>query len=243
MGFNHTTNQSTPHSNIQTPAPWGLGHLGLSALWAYLGCPTLLLWALRHIAPTQTLQYTTEITFAGAVLGWSLVLGYWQRTYPQLTWRAFGLKPDLRWQTVAGYTLMGILGVVTLGAAYGLVQHQLKLPAPDQLLPTIPTPLLWLMGGLLAPLLEELVFRGAVFSTFLRYCAPWVSVVLSASVFTAMHLSYQGYPAVLAYVWILGVWLGLLRLRSGSLWPCILTHGANNLFVLLTVTTLPTISF
>jgi hypothetical protein len=76
-----------------------------------------------------------------------------------------------------------------------------------------------------APLFEEFFFRGL----FLRGLmapggAPTRAVVISAVVFSAFHLDPIGFLARVE----LGLLFGLLFVRTGSLWPCLLAHAANN---------------
>lgn len=192
------------------------------------------MWGIRELWPAISSDYALEITFFGTCLGWVVVFVHWFTQYPNLVGKALGLSPRLSLKALLGYTALGVAGVLALGLAYGALQHTLKLPAPQHLLPPVAPLTLWIMGGVLAPILEEWVFRGAVLATAVRYTPTWVAVVSSSLLFMAMHLSYQAYPMVLVYVFLLGMWLGFLRSRSGSLWPSMLTHGLNNLLVLLT---------
>jgi hypothetical protein len=77
-----------------------------------------------------------------------------------------------------------------------------------------------------APLCEEFFFRG-VFLKGLRASEgpPPRALVVSAVVFSAFHLDPVGFLARVE----LGVLFGWLFLRTGSLWPAILAHSANNL--------------
>ena len=84
----------------------------------------------------------------------------------------------------------------------------------------------------LAPLFEELAFRGLLFGTLRRKLTWSASAVLSAAVFAIAH----GYGA-LGFVSVF--WSGLLWAwiyeRTGSLLPSVLAHAANNLLVCLSI--------
>jgi membrane protease YdiL (CAAX protease family) len=85
-----------------------------------------------------------------------------------------------------------------------------------------------------APLTEELLFRGIVLEAFCRYTRlAWVSILGAAVVFGLLH----GQPQDILPLVTLGVFLGYIRLRGGALWPCVLLHALFNartmLFVLL----------
>lgn len=77
-----------------------------------------------------------------------------------------------------------------------------------------------------APLCEEFFFRG-LFLKGLNASggAPLRAIIVSSIVFSAFHLDPVGFLARVE----LGVLFGWLFLRTGSLWPGMLAHSANNL--------------
>lgn len=79
--------------------------------------------------------------------------------------------------------------------------------------------------GLAAPVCEEFFFRGVLQSALGERLAPSAAVVVTALVFSLFHLDPVGFVARFE----LGVVFGLLAWRSGSLWPAIAAHSANNL--------------
>ena len=89
------------------------------------------------------------------------------------------------------------------------------------------TEALLVVGGavLMAPLVEELVFRG-FFQGQLEagYHDATKAVLISAVVFTVLHLN----PWWALQIYLLGVVLGYLAWRTGSIWPPFLVHAANN---------------
>ncbi len=80
---------------------------------------------------------------------------------------------------------------------------------------------------LVAPWTEELIFRGFVLNGFLKRYKPRNAVILSALGFSILHLN----PYQLIGTFVLGVLLGWVRLKTGSLWPCIFLHAVFNGFV------------
>jgi hypothetical protein len=77
---------------------------------------------------------------------------------------------------------------------------------------------------LLAPVLEEMLFRGIVLRGFLKQYPRWQAILGSAVLFGAAHLNiYQFVVGV-----VLGTVLGWLYDRTRSLIPCIALHGAYN---------------
>jgi membrane protease YdiL (CAAX protease family) len=81
--------------------------------------------------------------------------------------------------------------------------------------------------ALVAPVSEELLFRGYAFSGWVGKMGPWGAILVPAVLFTACHIQY-GWAGLL-YVFIMGVTLGVLRWRTGSVYPGIAIHAAANL--------------
>jgi uncharacterized protein len=78
-----------------------------------------------------------------------------------------------------------------------------------------------------APIVEELTFRGLGF----RLLAPLgsvVAVVGTAVAFAADHGLVEGFPALFLF----GITVGVVRLRTGSLYPGMLLHASFNAFAL-----------
>jgi CAAX protease family protein len=87
----------------------------------------------------------------------------------------------------------------------------------------------------LAPPIEELVFRGVLYAGFARRWRPRVAGALSTLLFVVLHVTELGsfVPAWLV-IGTLGVLALRARLASGSLVPAIALHASYNLgFVLL----------
>ena len=72
---------------------------------------------------------------------------------------------------------------------------------------------------------EELLFRGYLQQSFSKWLSnPHVAIIVTAVLFSAIHLHFQGFLPR----FILGVLLGYLFYWSGSLWLPILAHFTNN---------------
>lgn len=90
--------------------------------------------------------------------------------------------------------------------------------------------LYFLQVCLLAPVLEELLFRGAI-QGLLRAWGPRLAMAVTAVLFTLVHTRLWDLPAVL----VLGFSLGYVCEVSRSVRPCIILHAANNLFAFAVV--------
>lgn len=80
---------------------------------------------------------------------------------------------------------------------------------------------------LLAPVLEEMLFRGVILRSFLLQYPRWPAMLCSAMVFGLAHMNM--YQFVVAF--LLGVLLAWLYERTRSLVPGIALHAANNIGV------------
>lgn len=84
----------------------------------------------------------------------------------------------------------------------------------------------WVSAVVMAPLAEEIFFRGMLQSMLRRVCAsPWLAIILASALFGAIHFQQPG--AVLPLV-LLGVVLGYNYERTGRLWAPVLLHALFN---------------
>jgi len=86
--------------------------------------------------------------------------------------------------------------------------------------------------AIVAPVVEELIFRGLILQGFRRNYNSFVAVLMSALLFALFHLNPWQFPAT----FILGLLLGWIVVRTNSIFLAILGHSINNLLVLITVT-------
>ncbi len=77
----------------------------------------------------------------------------------------------------------------------------------------------------LAPVYEELLFRGLAWTGFERSLGRWPALFITSGLFAAFHAD----PLHIAGVLVVGLWLGWIRMASGSVLPCIAAHLLNNL--------------
>lgn len=98
------------------------------------------------------------------------------------------------------------------------------------------------LAGVVAPVFEELIFRGFLFNALRAAChngrvmqtlfsgnskfADWMAICGSSVVFAGAHLE----PTAFIHLFVLGVILAELYRRSGSLICPMLLHSLNNLF-------------
>lgn len=77
----------------------------------------------------------------------------------------------------------------------------------------------------MAPLVEELLFRGAIQGHLMRkWKMPYLGIVVSSLIFGVVH----GNPAQIPFAFVVGMALGWMYYLTGSLIPGILMHFINN---------------
>ena len=78
--------------------------------------------------------------------------------------------------------------------------------------------------ALIPAVCEEFLFRGLVQRSFERVFGGWKGVMLTGAIFGAYHLN----PFSFIPLAVLGMYLGFLTMRSGSIWISVLAHFFNN---------------
>ncbi len=79
--------------------------------------------------------------------------------------------------------------------------------------------------GLLPGIFEEVCFRGGLQNILVKWLkSPWAAILITAVLFSLIHISYYGFLVRFA----LGVVLGLIFYYTGSLWLSILFHFLYN---------------
>lgn len=149
----------------------------------------------------------------------------------RLTWAEVGLRPVNRsWYRLA---LAGGLLCVPVTALSRLVfeplfdesfvNPQLDAVAPDGFSWTNLI-LMLALAGILAPLIEELMFRGLLYPLLRRSLRFFAAAMISALCFAMLHWI----PPLIPAFTIIGFVLAAAREMSGSLWPPIIIHGLFN---------------
>lgn len=113
-----------------------------------------------------------------------------------------------------------MLGVNTQGDRIFEIFNQLESPV-----------WFFVVGAVIAPVVEEIFFRGFLFQGFRQKYGWLAAILLSSAIFGAAHLD----PVSLIPTFILGCVLAYVYHRSNSLWPGIIFHALINSFSLCVV--------
>ena len=124
--------------------------------------------------------------------------------------------------------LFAVLGVNPETYGSGLVEKALVSLAADPGLFFLALP-----GAVLgAPLVEEILFRGVLFAGLLPRLGRAPTVIVTAALWAVAHLGAAP-PMFALSIFFMGILLGYLLLRFGSLWVTIGCHTAWNLVATL----------
>lgn len=149
---------------------------------------------------------------------------------------ALGLKPEkfaevVVWSMgayICFFLLNILLGLSGLNEwiAQRLGEQQLQKVVTEMIHTENSTKLIMLIVGacVVAPITEEILFRGYLYPTVKRFTGPYLAVIVTGLLFGAIH----GQVWALIPLSLFGMLLAILFECSGSLWACILTHALFN---------------
>jgi CAAX protease family protein len=178
-----------------------------------------------HLTPAANIAATVvqDAAFVGAVI----LFG--QRSGPLIP-AQLGLRRT-RLGAAVGWSALTVLAFFVLSGIWAtLVDINQRDELPNDFgvhQSTVALVAVCVLVTVIAPIAEELLFRGYMFTALRTWRGPWVAAVLTGIAFGAVHVASA--PVVfLVPLAILGFLLCLLRWRTGSLLPCIGVHAFNN---------------
>ena len=160
--------------------------------------------------------------------------------------RGFGLRLRTL-PTDIGFAFLHLLAIwplimavmsLTVLLARQFAGEQFEVPSHEALKiitesPSFPLQVLMIVTAvILAPLVEEMLFRGLLQSMVRSYFhGPWTAILISSAVFAVIHENFTHWPSL----FVLAVGLGYAYEKSGSLLRPILMHAAFNGISIVTV--------
>lgn len=90
-------------------------------------------------------------------------------------------------------------------------------------------PIVGLTAIIVAPVVEEILFRGILLRRLLKYMPPFSAVLIQAALFSLFHMELFQLP----YTFTFGVIVGYIFVWTRSLWLVMLVHFAANAFTVL----------
>jgi membrane protease YdiL (CAAX protease family) len=217
------------------PVPEGQVAPTLAVPWTprdvWLGVGFLLVWMAVSFGGGLAIRWLQLEIDSGLVVGLAellILLPVWwlaKRKYGA-TWRDLGLRGFQGWTLGLGCGLVILsfffnllyslfLALFGLRAQVDYVAIFANLSSPWWLL---------LAGIVVAPVVEEIFFRGFLFAG-LRGRYGWQrAALISAALFALIHVQ----PLAVPPIFILGLIFAFLYQRSGSIWPAIAMHVSTN---------------
>lgn len=222
-----------PDPDVLAPAPW--------AWWEAFAVFGLTFFTSALLAVVVAAAFRNDLEKAMGVIAFEVTLGFWAimwvRLRHRLPVRALGvrfdrLQGDLGFGLAAGAVGWGLATLVVGNLFLRLVDalSKTKVTEPDQLDYTNPSALVLGITAIgviiIAPISEELFFRGFVFRGFRRGAGLAIAAAGSGVLFTLAHLPFW---LIFPSIFTLGVVLAWTFERRSSLIPCIVAHMLFNL--------------
>lgn len=151
------------------------------------------------------------------------------------------------WGTLIWSALLGIGMIIPVTWAQEFIPDSWRIDlVGDELARILQTNEGYFVVCLLAPLSEEIVFRGAIIRAILKWksesgtskvSAEWLAIVVSALLFAVIHANPAQIPAAIVF----GILLGWLFIKTGSIVPGCIIHWINNSFAYVMLKIFPTV--
>ena len=225
-----------PPSGWAARVPWRLKDALLAVVLVGLGTIVALPF-LTLLSPDSENGSASPLFLVGAgLLEGLLIVAVWVfgvRRY-RVGWTTAGLvAPQARnsfllpWLALVASLAFGAVYAAAVSAAE--VDSLVPPPVPAEFIGEGATRLLsFLFLGVLGPVAEEVFFRGFLLTALARSMGPIPAMVVSSAVFGAAH----GNIAVMIPLFVTGLLLSWLYLRTRSIWPPAVAHIAQNVIAL-----------
>jgi uncharacterized protein len=176
----------------------------------------------RVILPVQVAAYAVVVLFMYALVRHSYGRPFW----PSVKWNWRRARPAL------AYVGGGVLLATAVQAASSVLPIPKSLPIEKMFNTQSGAYLMAAFGISIAPLMEELFFRGFLYPVLARRMGMWAGVLLTGAAFAALHESQLGHAwAPVMLLFVVGVVLTLARARTGSVAAGFLIHVGYNLML------------
>lgn len=137
---------------------------------------------------------------------------------------------------VGWYLAVDLIGVASLVVVTGYEPPEVQTEIAEAMAtPGLIMVATWVAVGVIAPLAEEIVFRGVLFLGLARSMGAVPAALLSSVVFAAVHVqdTLGGTLFLGGYAFVFGLFACWLLRRYGTLWLPIGAHAGSNILTLL----------
>ena len=223
---------------VGVPIPVKRGGVGWGVLDVALGTGFYVIQAVSILAIVYLVAEAVEAEYTGIPLLTGMLLV--QLALPLTVWIFVVLRRKVSWSALglwrwpawrdAGWGVVVLIAEIAVQAGYYVVLERAGVDTED----LSPTPFveagseyligLAILAVAIAPVTEELFFRGFVFGGLAGRWGFWRAAGISALLFMAAHLEPLSFPPL----FVLGLLLAWLYHRTRALWAPILVHFGNN---------------
>ena len=216
--------------------PWNLRDVGLASAVVVAGL-VVSVFVFGAVYVSRDGDPTTRDTLVvAAVLSGLMVAGAWVfgALKYHVGWTAFGLVPASGWRAY-GVAALALITSLMFTGLYGAVVSAAGVEVLEP--PEVPEVFLGeglgLLGtvfvlGFVGPFAEEIFFRGFIYGALRNRFTPYGAIAISAAVFAVLHADL----GVLLPIFGTGLALAWVYEKTGSLWPPLAAHTAQNLLAL-----------
>lgn len=229
---------AAPHS----PEPWTLLDLlffitfafftfvftGVVAVAGYAALKPVMGWTLSPRALEQNTFFLLGVQLAAYVLIFSYIYILVVYHYRFKFWD--GIKwGHLNNGRILSYVGGGILLTIGIQIAATFLPDKTAFPLEKMFSSQDASYALAVFAVIIGPFMEELIFRGVLFSIFEARAGLTFAVLATAALFAAMHIpEYSGAWNHVAFIFLVGLVLSLTRALTRSLAPCVILHVTYN---------------
>ena len=225
--------------------PWGFwGSLGwglLAVATGLFGCIVyMLVWMLTHQLQSPNQEDASFGTVLGivALVVSTIVIGIAARSRGGSLRHYFALESIRRRDLILGSACLAVL-ILIFEAVEQLLGIDGGSKSVEETYRAVKLagalPLLWLATIAVAPITEELMFRGFLHRGWTTsWIGVWATILLTSALWAALHQQYN-WLGILC-IFLMGLIFGWIRQRSGSTTLTIVLHSLNNLIAMILVT-------
>jgi membrane protease YdiL (CAAX protease family) len=195
---------------------------------------------LAKLSGNPSMQAMIIFLLAVSEIGMIIPIFLFGFSFKKFSWESFGLKPlKFKWKWILeSLAIVIVVNGLEILLEYLQTRYGFRLPeankgALELLNPTSRSVWLYLVFllsiGIIGPICEELLFRGAIYGWFRRYYKPWIGILVSSLFFGVLH-----YETMLRMIFAIsiGAYMAWMYEREKNLAAPITLHILNNSAVL-----------
>lgn len=241
--------QSTEPTPTEPPLPWGWREIGKALLFIIVGMVVVGAIVIGIGIATDALPLPEGQGMAAAPLFWLGMAIYGvvalavylfavrqaQGDWSQLGFGSFGwswifMAPVITLTMLFGMGLVNVIFVMPFTGSE-FENPQIEALTGGSTLSLSELGALMILVAVVAPIVEELFFRGMLYPVLRRRWSAPVAIIVNGFLFALIHVI----PILLPGLFFVGMVLAWVRERSGSVIPCIVIHALQNGTVLLVI--------